>query len=69
MEGNEKALPQRLMGRKWGASGPYGRPDGVPEGRFVEEFCLSDYPWDTVDLHMAFSHFTAFADPIEIVVK
>ena len=41
----------------------------VPEGYFVEEYVLEDYPWDTVDWGLYFTRRTAFDIPVSLTVQ
>jgi hypothetical protein len=45
-----------------------GKYEEVP-GRFSNEFLLRDYPFDTVYLSPAFSHWTMLTEPVEIKIK
>ena len=41
----------------------------LPEGYFVEEYVLEDYPWDTVDWGLYFTRWTTFDMPAAFPVK
>lgn len=41
----------------------------VPEGFFCEEYLLEDYPWDTVEWELHFTHRTAFDIPVSLTVQ
>lgn len=49
----------------------YGTPDEVPvpEGCFVEEFFLDDYPGDIVEWDLYFTRRTAFGEPVVLALK
>ena len=46
---------------------PYETP--IPEGYFVEEYTIENYPWDTIDLGLHVSRRTAFDDPVTLALQ
>ena len=46
---------------------PYERP--VPEGYFIEEYTMEDYPWDTIDMGLYFTRRTTFHIPVTLTIQ
>ena len=49
----------------------WGTPDEtpLPEGYFIEEYTIENYPWDTIDMGLYFTRRTAFGTPVTLALK
>lgn len=68
-EGGEHRFERMSSSGGFRVDGELEHPDGVPAGCFSENFVLEDYPWDTVELGVAFSRYTVFDAPVSFPVK
>ena len=46
---------------------PYETP--IPEGYFVEEYTIENYPWDTIDLGLHITRRTTFDAPVTLALQ
>ena len=48
----------------------WGTPDEtpLPEGYFIEEYTIENYPWDTIDMGLYFTRRTAFGTPVTLAL-
>ena len=42
------------------------RETAVPEGYFIEEYVIEDYPWDTIDMGLQYTRRTYFREPVTL---